>query len=129
MVNLKILSRSQDVPVNAHLASDLVAAPGLGRKALALTPATHVHHALQARLLGIDNHPAFGGHGSHQVVKLALNGFEVIKDVGVVKLKVVQNRRSGAVVNKFAAFVKKCGVVLIGFDHKEWPGRFAVSLG
>jgi hypothetical protein len=129
VVNLKILGRSQDVPVYAHLARDRAALSGLGRKPFALTPATHVHHALQARFLGIDNQPAFGGHGSHQVVKLAFNGFEVIKDVGVVKLKVVQNRCSGPVVYKFAAFVKKCGVVLIGFDHKEWLGGFAVFLG
>ena len=52
------------------------------------------------------------------MVELALNRGQVVKDVGVVKLEVVQNRGARPVVHKLAAFVKKRGVVFIGLNHK-----------
>ena len=91
-----------------------------------LAPAALVQHAGQALLDAIGHHPAAGGHGAYQVVELALNGSQVIKDVGVVELQVVQHGRAGAVMHKLAALVEKCGVVLVGLDHKH-GARVAIA--
>ena len=90
-----------------------------GAKAALLAPAALLQHPGQAFFEPVEHHTPLLGHGAHQVVELALNGGQVVKNVGVVKLKVVENGRAGAVVHKFAALVKKRRVVFIGFDHEQ----------
>ena len=86
-----------------------------------------MQHAAQALLQAVD-HQAAGamrsgaGHGAHQVVKLALNGSQVVKNVGVVKLQIVQHGGTGPVVHKLAALVKKGRVVLVGLNHEQGSG-------
>ena len=63
------------------------------------------------------------------MVELALNRRQVVKDVGVVKLQVVQHRRAGAVVHKLAALVEEGGVVFIGLNHKQWALRLRARAG
>ncbi len=72
-------------------------------------------HAGQAFFQPVDDHAARAGHGAHQVVELTLDGGQVIKDVGVIKLQVVQDRGARAVVHEFAALVEKCRVVFVCF--------------
>jgi hypothetical protein len=69
-------------------------------------------------------------HGAHQVVELALDRGQVVKDVGVVELQVVQHGGARAVMHELAALVEEGGVVFVGFDHERrgprqaWrPGR------
>jgi hypothetical protein len=56
------------------------------------------------------------------VVELALDGGQVVKDVGVVELQVVQDGRARAVVDELAALVEEGGVVLVGFDDETGGG-------
>ena len=42
-----------------------------------------------------------------------------ITDIGVIELKVVEDQRTRAVMNKFRAFVEEGAVILIRFDNKE----------
>ena len=53
------------------------------------------------------------------MVELFLDRFQVVKDIGVIELKVVEDQRTRAVMDKFRAFVEKGAVVLIRFDNKE----------
>ena len=87
-------------------------------KAALFAPATLLQHAGQAFFKAVKHHPALLWHGAYQVVELALNGRQIVKNIGVVKLQIVENRRAGAVVHKLAALVKKCGVVFVGFDDE-----------
>ena len=51
-------------------------------------------------------------------MKLSFDGGQVVKDVRVIKLEVIQNRRSGSVVDELAALVKKGGVELVCLNDK-----------
>ena len=55
---------------------------------------------------------------AHQMVELALDGGEVVKDISVVEFQVVQYRGAGAVVHELAAFVEEGGVVFVGFNDE-----------
>ncbi len=96
---------------------DLPLATGSG--GLHRGPAAHLDHALQGRFGGWMNDQAFARNGSHQMVELPLDGRQIRKDVGVVELKVIQDRRARTVVNEFRAFVEKGAVILIRFDHEK----------
>ncbi|MNC91112.1 hypothetical protein D3C83_73080 [compost metagenome] len=52
-------------------------------------------------------------------MELALDGREVVEDVGVVELQVVQDRGARAVVDELAALVEEGGVVFVGFDDER----------
>ena len=82
------------------------------------TPTALIQHTGQTFFQPIHHQAALPWHGSNQMVKLFLDGLEVLKNVGVIKLEVVQDGGSRSVMNKLAAFVKKCGVVLIRFDDE-----------
>ena len=51
-------------------------------------------------------------------MKLALNGGQVVKNIGVVKFQIVQDGGAGAVMHELAALVEEGGVVFVGFNHK-----------
>ena len=57
-------------------------------------------------------------HRAHQVVELALDGWKVLKNIGVVKFQIVQDGGAGTVMHKLAALVEKGRVVFVGFNHK-----------
>ena len=61
------------------------------------------------------------------MVKLPLDGCQVVKDVSVVEFEVVQDSGARAVVHKLAALVKEGGVVFVGFNDEigaaTQPGR------
>ena len=64
------------------------------------------------------------------MVELAFNRGQIFKNIGVVKFQIVQHRCAWAVVHKFAALVKKCGVVFVGFNHEIralMPRHFAAQ--
>ena len=95
-------------------------------------PAASVQHTRQTFLQAVDDDSsramrAFAGHCAHQVMKLALYRGQVIKNVRMVELQVVEDGGTGTVMHKFAAFIKKRGVVFVGFNHKHTtcaqPGR------
>ena len=83
-----------------------------------LAPAALGQHALQAGLAGIHDDAALRRHGAHQVVKLPLDGRQVVKNIGMVEFEVVQHRRARAVVNELAALVEKRRVVFVGLNHE-----------
>ncbi|SXN49574.1 Uncharacterised protein [Klebsiella pneumoniae] len=53
------------------------------------------------------------------MVELFLNRLQVIKDVRVVELKVVEDQRPRAVVNKLGALVEEGAVIFVGFNDEE----------
>lgn len=53
------------------------------------------------------------------MVELFLDRFQVVKDIGVIEFKVVEDQRTRVVMNKFRAFVEEGVVIFIRFDNKE----------
>ena len=53
-------------------------------------------------------------------MELLLNGFKVIKDIRMVKLKVIHYQSSWAVMNKFGTLIKEGAIIFISFNDKEW---------
>ena len=51
-------------------------------------------------------------------MKLALDGWKVLKDIGVVKFQIVQDGGARTVMHELAALVEEGGVVFVGFNHK-----------
>ena len=99
--------------------SIVVHAPTRGRIELFNSaPASHAQHALERFALGIDNHKTIAGNGAHQVMELLFDGSQIFKDVGVVVLEIVKNRRRRTIVHKLAALVEKGRIVFVGFDHE-----------
>ncbi len=100
---------------------------GRAAEATHLAPVAHVEHAIQALLVPIDDQSTAGGHCPNQVMELALDRCQVVKDVSVIELEVVEHRSPRAVMDKLAALVEKGGVVFVGFQDKclPWtqPGR------
>ncbi|MNZ65660.1 hypothetical protein D3C78_838580 [compost metagenome] len=82
-------------------------------------PATHFNDSLQRRFSGRMNHQAFARDGPHQVMELALDGWQVREDVRVIELKVVQDCRARAVMYELGALVEERTVVFVGFDDEE----------
>jgi hypothetical protein len=93
-----------------------------GAEAAHRAPAAGVQHTGQAFFQPVDHHATRGRHGAHQVVELALDGGQVVKDVGVVELQIVQHRRARAVMHELAALVEKGGVVFVGLNDKQRAG-------
>ena len=93
---------------------------GLTQAKLAhVAPVTHVQHALQAFFICIHHQSTTGGDGAHKMVELPLDSCQVVKNICVVEFEVVQNCSAGAVMDEFATFVKKRGVVFVGFNDKR----------
>ena len=86
---------------------------------LLLAPAAHRHHLLQVDVVLRQDNFAFARHDAHQMVELLLNRLQVVKDIRVVELKVVEDQRPRAVVNKFGALVEEGAVVFIRFNDEE----------
>ena len=91
---------------------------GLVAKELDFAPATACKHPRKAGFTGVDDKPAGAWHSSHQMMKLRLDGGKIAEDIGVIELKVIENRGARPVVDKFAALIEKSRVVLVCFDHK-----------
>ena len=51
-------------------------------------------------------------------MELLFDGSQIFKDVGVVVLEIVENRRRRTIVHKLAALVEKGRIVFVGFDHE-----------
>ncbi len=92
-------------------------------KAAHVAPAALVQHAHQAFLHTIDDNAARRRHGANQMVELALDCSEIVKDVGVIEFQVVQHGCARAVMHELAALVEKGRVVFIGLDHEQWRCR------
>ena len=73
----------------------------------------------QAVFVGIDHHPTAGGHGTHQVMKLPLDGCQVVKNIGMVEFEVVEHGSARPVMHELAALVEESRVVLVRFDDEK----------
>ena len=81
------------------------------------TPARQ--HAPERRVLAVDDEQAVRRDRPHEVVELRLDRREVGKDVGVVELEVVEDRRARPVLDELRALVEERRVVLVGLDHEK----------
>ncbi len=86
---------------------------------LLLAPAAHRHHLLQIDVVLRQDDLALPRHDTHQVVELLLNRLQIVKDVGVIELKVVEDQRARRVVYELGALIKERAVILVGLNHKE----------
>ena len=76
-------------------------------------------YGFQAAFAAVAYNQALLGHGADEMVELGLDGGKVGENVGVVVFEIVEDGGARAVVDEFAAFVEKCGVVFVGFDHEK----------
>ena len=92
------------------------------------SPAPHVQDFLQVRITRPAQDAAFARNRTQQVVKLALDGLKVVKNIRVVVFQVGQDQRPRTVVNEFRPLVEKCRVVFVGLDHemRRLPGLGAL---
>ena len=51
-------------------------------------------------------------------MELFLDGFEIIKDISMIKFEIINDQRIAKVMYKFRAFVKKRTVIFIRLNHK-----------
>lgn len=54
----------------------------------------------------VGNNAAAGRHGAHQMMELALDGGQVVENIGVVEFKVVEHSGAWPVMHKLAALSK-----------------------
>ncbi len=86
---------------------------------LLLAPAAQRHGLFQVDVVFRPDDAPQPRHDAHQMVELLLDRFQIVEDVGMIKLKVVEDQRTRAVMHKFRTFIKERAVVLIRFDNKE----------
>ncbi len=86
---------------------------------LLLAPAAHRHHLFQVDVVFRPDDFPLPRHDAYQMVELLLDGFEIVKDIGVVEFEVVQHQRARRVVNKLGAFIKERAVIFIRFDNEK----------
>src|SRR6478609_7870460 len=53
------------------------------------------------------------------MVELFLDSTEIIKNICMIKFKIVEDNGAWAVMNKLAALIEKCAVIFIRFDHEK----------
>ena len=88
-------------------------------KSLDGRPAAPLKYASERRIRRIHHQATARGHSAHEVMELRLDGCQVRKDIRVVELEVVENRRARPIPDELRALVEKGGVVLVGLDHEE----------
>ncbi|MOA31393.1 hypothetical protein D3C78_1525480 [compost metagenome] len=86
---------------------------------LLLAPATHRDSLLQIDVVLRVDDAALPRHDTHQVMELFLNGFQVVKNVRMIELKVIEDQGARAIMHKLGAFIEEGAVVFVGFNHKE----------
>lgn len=59
-------------------------------------------------------------HNAYQMMKLFLDGPQIVKNIGMIEFKIIQNQRTWAVMDEFRALVEKRAVVFISLNDKEW---------
>jgi hypothetical protein len=89
-------------------------------EALHRSPAAALKHAIQRGLTAIADDQASAGDCAHQMVKLRFYRREIGKNVGMIELQIVKYRGTRMVVDELGTLVKKCGVVFVRLDGKEW---------
>jgi hypothetical protein len=82
-------------------------------------PATASEHPFETAFGGVRDDQAGAWQGAHEMVKLRLDRRQVGKDVGMIELQVVQDRRPRAVVHELRALVAEGGIVLVGLYDEE----------
>lgn len=53
------------------------------------------------------------------MVELFLNGFQIVKNIRVIELKVVEDQRTRAVMYEFGTLIEECAVVLVRFNNEK----------
>ncbi len=86
---------------------------------LLFAPAAHRHRLFQIDVVFRVDDASLTRHDAHQVMELFLNRFQIVKDVRVIKLKVVEDQGSRAVMHKFGTLIEEGAVVLIRFNHEK----------
>ncbi|MND59197.1 hypothetical protein D3C80_503910 [compost metagenome] len=52
-------------------------------------------------------------------MELFLNGFQVVKDIRMIELKIIEDQRARAVMHELGALIEEGAVVFVSFNHKE----------
>ena len=91
----------------------------ISAKPFFFTPASPLNDSFQGRIALVNDQTANSGDCPDQMVKLCFDGRNIGKNIGMIEFKIVQYGRSWPIVDKFAALVKKSGIVFIRFNHKK----------
>ena len=67
-------------------------------------------------------------HQSKHAIEGQLDALEVGENVRVIVFKVVHDDKFRKIVDKFRPFIKKCGIVLVSFEHGEFALGEATAL-
>ena len=76
------------------------------------------HHFRAVRVIGIDENRSSARHNIHQTPEAELDFVEVWKDIGVVKLDIIDDDGLGKVMKEFGPFVEKGRVVFVSFENE-----------
>src|SRR5688572_4913016 len=101
----------------AHRAAGKRDVEGAGRVRLACVPASgdaegvdwgpaaHGEYSLHALVGTVGDDFSGFRHGSHEVMELPLDRYQIVEDVGMIKLDVIQYCGAGPVMDEFRALV------------------------
>ena len=64
-------------------------------------PAALFQNLLQMRIRAVRDNQSLTGNNAYEMMELPLNCRNILKNIGMVKLKIIQDRNSGSVMNKF----------------------------
>ena len=76
------------------------------------------HHIRAVRVVGVNENRTPARHNVDQTPKAGLDLVQVWKDIGVIKLNVIDDDGLGKVMKEFGALVEKSRVVLISFENE-----------
>ena len=90
-----------------------------------LAPAAAREHALQIPVTAVDDQTATLRHRAHEVMELSFDRSQVGKDVRVIVVEIVEDRRARPIMDELRALVGERRVVFVGLDHEEGATRKA----
>ena len=73
-------------------------------------------HAI--RIVAVQQHHAILRNNVEQATEAELDLVEILEDVRVVELNIINDHQLRQVMDKLRAFVEKCSVVFVAFDHE-----------
>ncbi len=79
------------------------------------------NHLAHVGILAVGDDHSAPWHDGHQLAERALHRRQIGKNVGVVKLDIIQDHRVGQVVDELAALVEKRRVVFVALNNETLP--------
>jgi len=82
-------------------------------------PTATTQYIFKIRILLWSQNSSIAWNSANQMMELALDRFEIIKNIRMIELKVVHHQRAWMVMDELRTLIKKSTVVFVRFDNKE----------